>query len=402
MFSGALLEFAHRPVFNFYDFLLLASALQCLLFAVFFLLFNKRRGLQALFSAFMLAIGLGQFNFFITYHIPTHTLVQQHFSLHFFCFSTIFFFAQGPLLLEYIRALTYGKFRFSLHFIAPLVVYFLLILWSPVATNGGVLESIFWRDYVLIGTVGFFVSAVYGGYTVFHLCRYSKALEKQIANFETLNLVWLRVITISFLVVWVMQVLPPFFYNRVHWVVQQFTTHAKDIILLGLVCYVVFSSLIYGFSVRRIPTPKEDDESSKACANDLAAEHSKEEIETINKAMSEAQLYHRPNLTVEALADYVNLSVKDLSFILNHHFGQNFYEFVNQFRIEEAKRLLISAECSNKPIQLIYEEVGFRSKSSFNTLFKKSVGLTPSRFRQQNASLNDSKEIETSTPVVSR
>lgn len=81
----------------------------------------------------------------------------------------------------------------------------------------------------------------------------------------------------------------------------------------------------------------------------------------------------------------MGIAAKDLSMIINRHFNLNFYEFVNGYRIEEAKKRLLDPANKSKTITDIYLEVGFNSKSVFNTFFKKLVGKTPSEYRQQAA-----------------
>jgi AraC-like DNA-binding protein len=63
--------------------------------------------------------------------------------------------------------------------------------------------------------------------------------------------------------------------------------------------------------------------------------------------------------------------------------GQNFYDFINRHRIDEASRLLTNPADEKITILEVLYEVGFNSKSSFNTLFKKYTGLTPTEFRKK-------------------
>lgn len=65
--------------------------------------------------------------------------------------------------------------------------------------------------------------------------------------------------------------------------------------------------------------------------------------------------------------------------LINRHFGINYYEFINRYRIEEAKRML--AESKGASITDIYLAVGFNSKSVFYTFFKKLEGMTPTAYR---------------------
>jgi AraC-like DNA-binding protein len=72
--------------------------------------------------------------------------------------------------------------------------------------------------------------------------------------------------------------------------------------------------------------------------------------------------------------------------LINRHFGINFYEFINKYRIEEAKKMLVDPVHKNTTITDIYLAVGFNSKSVFYTFFKKFESVTPSQFRQSSLS----------------
>jgi AraC-like DNA-binding protein len=87
-----------------------------------------------------------------------------------------------------------------------------------------------------------------------------------------------------------------------------------------------------------------------------------------------------PSLGLPQLATMVHMSTHDLSFLINEGFGENFFQFINRYRVEEAKILLKSSQHRHLNILGIAYESGFRSKSTFNTTFKKITGQAPSRF----------------------
>lgn len=96
--------------------------------------------------------------------------------------------------------------------------------------------------------------------------------------------------------------------------------------------------------------------------------------------METEKVYLDPDLGLPELAAKVGLSTHDLSFVINEGFQENFFQFVNRYRIEEAKVLLRSPHHKHLNILGIAYEVGFRSKSTFNTTFKKLTGQSPSYF----------------------
>lgn len=105
-------------------------------------------------------------------------------------------------------------------------------------------------------------------------------------------------------------------------------------------------------------------------------------LKKLEHHMKNEQPYHDASLTLKKLARQLSVQSRDLSILINHHIGQHFFDFVNAYRIEEAKKLLTAATPSKMSVLDILYEVGFNSKSSFNTAFKKHTGTTPSAYRK--------------------
>lgn len=87
-------------------------------------------------------------------------------------------------------------------------------------------------------------------------------------------------------------------------------------------------------------------------------------------------------LSLVKLADMMNTSTHLLSYVINTGFNENFYQFVNRYRIEESKKLLLDPEMNHLNLIGIGYEVGFNSKTVFNTTFKKLTNLTPTEFKK--------------------
>ncbi|WP_299474291.1 AraC family transcriptional regulator [uncultured Roseibium sp.] len=99
----------------------------------------------------------------------------------------------------------------------------------------------------------------------------------------------------------------------------------------------------------------------------------------LRKAMASDTLYLDPNLSLWALARHTGVSENYISQVLNEEVGQNFFDFVNGYRIEAAKTRLSE---SDETILAIALEAGFNSRSSFYTAFKKVTGQTPTAYRK--------------------
>jgi len=112
---------------------------------------------------------------------------------------------------------------------------------------------------------------------------------------------------------------------------------------------------------------------------------SEEEVREVEKKMKSIfeteKLYRDDSLTLSKLANALHTSDKKLSFYLNHHLNITFYDFVNRYRVQEFKSILQNETKANLSMLGIAYECGFKSKSSFNRVFKKETGLSPSQYK---------------------
>ena len=115
------------------------------------------------------------------------------------------------------------------------------------------------------------------------------------------------------------------------------------------------------------------------------AEKSEKEklIQGVLRFMQNDKPYLEPDLSLDQLASQLSLRPRVLSQALNDILQQNFFDFINRYRIEEASRLLTNPADKKITILEVLYQAGFNSKSSFNTLFKRYTGLTPTEFRQK-------------------
>ena len=93
-----------------------------------------------------------------------------------------------------------------------------------------------------------------------------------------------------------------------------------------------------------------------------------------------------PLLTINKLGRAISISPRDLSQIINESLGVDFVEYVNSYRVKEAKRYLTDTSNRNRSILDVLLDLGFNSKSVFNRVFKKHTGMTPSAFKKANQS----------------
>jgi AraC-like DNA-binding protein len=120
-------------------------------------------------------------------------------------------------------------------------------------------------------------------------------------------------------------------------------------------------------------------ESQKYKTSSMDAEQQSQLLARLKEVMRNEKPFMQSQFSMPDLADRLKVSVHQLSQAINDGLGRNFFEMTAEHRIEEAKRLL--KEKSNIKVEEIAEEVGYNSKSSFNTAFKKLTGMTPSEWR---------------------
>jgi AraC-like DNA-binding protein len=108
-----------------------------------------------------------------------------------------------------------------------------------------------------------------------------------------------------------------------------------------------------------------------------------EALSRLKSHMEKEAPYLEPSLSIYDLSKQLNLPAKELSVLINHNLNQHFFDFVNEYRIKKAMEILADDSKSDLTILEILYEVGFNSKSSFNTAFKKYTKLTPTQYRKQ-------------------
>ncbi|MEL7118042.1 MAG: helix-turn-helix transcriptional regulator [Bacteroidota bacterium] len=112
----------------------------------------------------------------------------------------------------------------------------------------------------------------------------------------------------------------------------------------------------------------------------ISVDDVKKLIQQLNFLMKEKKIFKTPNLKLSQLADALGISPSLLSQLLNEEIGKSFSLYINEYRVQEAKKLLQNK--NNLTVEAIGYEVGFNSKSSFYAIFKKATGKTPASFQK--------------------
>ncbi|WP_340153387.1 helix-turn-helix transcriptional regulator [uncultured Marivirga sp.] len=108
-------------------------------------------------------------------------------------------------------------------------------------------------------------------------------------------------------------------------------------------------------------------------------------IKLLNDYMLQKKPFLDPSISIQDLSEQIGMQPRELSVLINHEIGLHFFDYINSFRIKKATQIL--SDPNNKQITVleILYEVGFNSKSSFNTAFKKHTGFTPTQYRKKHS-----------------
>lgn len=123
-------------------------------------------------------------------------------------------------------------------------------------------------------------------------------------------------------------------------------------------------------------------------SSNLTSAASQSILRKMDRLLQEEQVFKENELRLDDLAAYLNCSRHQLSQVINEHYGVNFFEMVNRFRVAYVKKLLLDPAFKHYTIIQLAYRAGFNNKASFNRYFKKEIGITPSAFRIKENSEN--------------
>lgn len=132
-----------------------------------------------------------------------------------------------------------------------------------------------------------------------------------------------------------------------------------------------------------IMTKKRLADEEKYKSSTLSYHKSKTYLSQLLKIMAEEKPYLDPELSLQTLAKQMGITKEALSQVINEQLDRNFKNFINEYRIEEAKKRLLDPKENQFVLMKIALDVGFNSKSVFNASFKKFTGMSPSQYRKK-------------------
>ncbi len=306
----------------------------------------------------------------------------------------------GPLLFLYTQSVLYHDFSFSkkkfLHFLPFLLLtIFSIIAYSiqPADEKIRILNAILARKLPVF--IYIFSIAIYIHFFVYLLLslrlvnRYEALASNKFADDKRTNIGWLRFTLIFFMVFMLLGAVSGFagitpwakyYYLLLNLLLVVFFLYINRVLLKALRSPEIFSAMSEKQTVLREMIPV------KYASSTLQEEEKLRIKEKLLQYMKQDKPYLEPELSLDQLANRLTVKPKILSQVINEILGKSFFDFINGYRIEEAMRLLTNPKDPKITVLEVLYEVGFNSKSSFNTLFKKQTGLTPSEFKKQKAS----------------
>lgn len=163
------------------------------------------------------------------------------------------------------------------------------------------------------------------------------------------------------------------------------------LILMGVVFVIVWQFLLLKTKTKILLKQNIQNVKEKSVSTQVSSEEEMRIIGEIEQLMATNKFYCEKDITLEILAKRVLTNRTYLSEVINSHYQMNFSKWINELRVNEARKLLANKENNKFSIEAISEQVGFASLSAFNTNFKRITGLTPSYFRE--GSLGIGKQV---------
>ena len=400
--------FLQFPNFNIYSTPLLVLAIQGLLFAaLLFIRFGKKRSISDFFLGLILLI--------TCWHQTTYTIgfmgwydSNPNTKINYFLINQSM--ALAPLLYFYVKSITVPHFRFRLkdylHFIpALLFVLYKIGIYLYDASQPGFAET--QNGYMLVNFDWKYVSPfitifqnfqmlLYIAFTMQMYFIYRNKIRHIFSNTFLLELNWMRnfLLIYAFLFVYsIIQLVIEISITDLSWTQEwwYFFFSCLAIIYIGIKGYFTNTNKlneldldqsnvlqITNYSDQIIASTSSDPVPTKALSNELT--QLKQQVKTY---MFTERPYLNPDLNLIQLAKSLNMNRGQLSEVINLGFGQNFNDFINQYRVNAVKEMLDAGKQEQLSLLGIAYDCGFNSKATFNRVFKKFVGSSPSQYLKE-------------------
>ena len=328
---------------------------------------------------------------YLTYHYSAihDILILRYFTFNFNGVLPLFL---GPIIFLYVKSLFEDKPSFLdknvIHFVPSIL--FIVFISTPILISldrgkmlFGYLDTIAEHRHLMF-VVFDIVLVLYSVYTFMYFLRYKKTLKLNFSNLSEEDLDWIKYLLAGVLLIATVHFFLAFYNSFIE--IDSFERSNITIIsIFTLIIYLGYHSigqskmLVPHFLINEVNFKKEKKEN-------YLSNTSNEELHQIEKRLKDILIHEKPyldeNLTLTKLASSIPISDKKLSIFINHHLDTTFYDMINSYRVASVKEKLESNNFTNITLLGIANESGFKSKTTFNRIFKKETGLSPSEYKK--------------------
>jgi AraC-like DNA-binding protein len=296
--------------------------------------------------------------------------------------KTLFFFIPtfpliGPFLNLYIKSISIKDFQFRtihlLHLI-PFILFFAIDLLNrynfPLSPDNPK-HYITYCVEISVILIQFLVYIVISYYFVQKLIK--KGIAEKFSK-ENANPYWIRNIVIIISILWLIYAL---------YCIQTYALVYLPTRIIEALYYSLLSYWILYNELRNQKITSINNFTTRYKSSGLTTEDAIWYKFMILDYISKNELYKDHNITLVKFAKNLSLTPHVVSQVINEQLSCNFNDFINSYRVEEAKKMLSNTGMKNITVASIAYDSGFNTLSAFNTAFKKFTGLTPSQFRNK-------------------
>ena len=316
--------------------------------------------------------------------VARYAIPISKWSPHVFYIGESFEFLLGPALLLYTQSLAYRDFKMkkshALHLI-PFVIHIAFLsykfhFYSAETKMQLLRRGVFSPAEGIINSMAIYLQfLIYSAAVLWVLYNYRKELKQNYSFIDKIKLSWLGVMVGGFIVLWGTGFIH-FFYRLAG--NRSIYPYSISIVMLFIFANIIlYKGMKHPEIFNGIERPQSQ---SKPIIPDTSYH---QYVNDLKKHMDKEKPYLIPTISLADLAERISISPRYLSYVINKSSNQNFFTFINAYRVKESQDLLSDPENKSKTVLDILYDVGFNNKSVFNAAFKKHTGMTPTQFRKQ-------------------
>ena len=294
--------------------------------------------------------------------------------------------AFGPMFYFYVRTSVDASYLFKgsrlVHFIPFLIHLSLLVPLLFVEADvresyvNSYTERELYRSFLPGVRIGLVMAIIYALASFFWIRRFEKHLVRVASSGEHLRIRWLKWFTTLLVVLIFLYGL--FSVRELYRLLAACTTTA-------FMCAITLIALVRPTVFHGIDTALKLSDEEKYETSQLDDAQKESYLQTLLQHFEQEKPFLKPELTLREVAEQVNIPYRYVSQVVNEKLDRQFLDFVNSYRVDAAKTMLIAPQWAHLSIEGVAAEAGFNSRSAFYKAFKKATGITPGAFRKSQA-----------------